>query len=241
VFLESMDRIAENFERSPLRAMADTAMGTIVNLEGMESRNIDFYTPVESPLPEPGNPALRADPTVPVPEADWPKLPRNAQKKLAKSCFLYDETADCYYCPQGQILHYDKPRKRRREGGEITLRTYRCRQCANCPLASACLDTKCKRGRTVSRDGSEPLRAKMAAKLNTTEGRRIYHRRFHLAETPFAILKGAMGIRQFLLRGLEKVQTEWRWACTAYNLKKLTLVWAALRASAMTTAVWNGN
>ena len=61
----------------------------------------------------------------------------------------------------------------------------------------------------------------MAAKLNTTEGRQTYHRRFHLAETPFAILKGAMGIRQFLLRGLEKVRTEWRWACTAYNLKKL--------------------
>jgi hypothetical protein len=50
VFFESMDRIEENFARSPERAMADTAMGTIVNLEGMESRNIDFYTPVESPL-----------------------------------------------------------------------------------------------------------------------------------------------------------------------------------------------
>jgi transposase len=241
VFLESMDRIAENFERSPQRAMADTAMGTIVNVEGMESRNIDFYTPVESPLPEPGNPALREDPTVPVAEADWPKLPRDARKKLAKSCFLYDETADCYSCPQGKILHYDKPRKRRREGGKIVFRSYRCRECAPCPLASACLDSKCKHGRTVSRDGSEPLRAKMAAKLNTAEGRQIYHRRFHLAETPFAILKGAMGIRQFLLRGLEKVRTEWRWACTAYNLKKLARSWATLRALATATTVLEGN
>jgi transposase len=240
-FLESMDRIEEDFERSPARALADAAMGTIANLEGMETRQVDFYTPVESPLPEPGNPALREDPTVPVAEADWPKLPRNANQKLAKSCFLYDETADCYRCPQGNILHYEKPRKRRREGGEITLRTYRCRQCANCPLASACLDTKCKRGRTVSRDGSEPLRAKMAAKLNTAEGRQIYHRRFHLAETPFAILKGAMGIRQFLLRGLEKVRTEWRWACIAYNLKKLVPAVAALRALETARAVPNRN
>ena len=74
----------------------------------METRQIDFYTPVESPLPEPGNPALREDPTVPVAEADWPRLPRNAQKKLAKSCFLYDETAVCYRCPQGKILRYDE-------------------------------------------------------------------------------------------------------------------------------------
>jgi transposase len=241
VFLESMDRITENFEHAPERALADAAMGTIANLEGMETRHVDFYTPVESPLPGPGNPALRDDPTGPVAEADWPKLPRNANKKLDKSCFLYDETANCYYCPLGKILHSDKPRKRRREGGEIRLRTYRCQECANCPLASACLDAKCKRGRTVSRDGSEPLRAKMAAKLNTAEGRQRYHRRFHLAETPFAILKGAMGIRQFLLRGLEKVRTEWRWACAAYNLKKLARRWTALRASAAAVAVATRN
>jgi len=43
-----------------------------------------------------------------------------------------------------------------------------------------------------------------------------------------------MGIRQFLLRGLEKVRTEWLWACTAYNLKKLTHDVAALRAPAVT-------
>jgi transposase len=231
-FLESMDRIAENFERAPARALADAAMGTIANLEGMETRQVDFYTPVESPVPEPGNPALRQDPSLPVAEADWPKLPRNDHKKLAKSCFLYDETADCYRCPLGKTLFYGETKKRRRAGGEAILRVYRCRECANCPLASACLDAKSRCGRSVSRDGSEPLRAKMAAKLNTAEGRQLYHRRFHLAETPFAILKGVMGIRQFLLRGLEKVRTEWRWACTAYNLKKLVKALAALRAEA---------
>jgi hypothetical protein len=232
-----VDRITENFERPPSRALADGAFGTVVNLEGMEKRQIDFYTPVESPLPEPGNPALREDSSVPVPEADWPKLPRNANKKLAKSCFLYDESANCYRCPQGKVLIYDKPRKRRRAGGEVTLRTYRCHECANCPLAAACLDPKSKRGRTVSRDGTEPLRAQMAAKMNTEESRKRYRRRLHIAETPFAILKGVMGIRQFLLRGLEKVRTEWLWACIAYNLKKITFAVAALRTQAITVAV----
>jgi transposase len=240
-FLGSVDRITEDFERPPARVLADTAMGTIANLEGMETREVEFYTPVESPLPEPGNPALREDPRVPVAEADWPKLPRNPQQKLAKSCFLYDKTANCYYCPRGQILRYDKPKKRRREGGEIVLRIYRCQECAGCPLASVCLDAKSKRGRTVSRDGSEPLRAKMAAKLHTAKGRAIYHRRFHVAETPFAILKGMMGIRQFLLRGLEKVRTEWRWACTAYNLKKLVQAMAILRTETAVVGVSNGN
>ena len=37
-------------------------------------------------------------------------------------------------------------------------------------------------------------------------------------------------IRPFLLRGLEKVRTEWLWACTAHNLRKLLGEVARLRA-----------
>ena len=62
----------------------------------------------------------------------------------------------------------------------------------------------------------------------------------HIAETPFAILKGVMGLRQFLLRGLEKVRTEWLWACTAYNLKKLAQEKALLRAAAAAEGVRAG-
>jgi len=31
--------------------------------------------------------------------------------------------------------------------------------------------------------------------------------------------KHVLGLRQFLLQGLEKVRTEWLWACTGYNLR----------------------
>ncbi len=30
-----------------------------------------------------------------------------------------------------------------------------------------------------------------------------------------------MGVRQFLTRGLEAVQSEWALVCTAYNIKRL--------------------
>ena len=36
-------------------------------------------------------------------------------------------------------------------------------------------------------------------------------------------------MRQFLLCGLEKVRTEWRWAVTAFNIKKLVRNMARLR------------
>ncbi len=40
-------------------------------------------------------------------------------------------------------------------------------------------------------------------------------------EPVFGQVKGARGFRQFLLRGLRKVQGEWALICTAHNLLKL--------------------
>ena len=45
-----------------------------------------------------------------------------------------------------------------------------------------------------------------------------------------------MNLRRFLLRGLEKVKTEWLWACTAFNLSKLIRAVARLRAEFMALA-----
>jgi hypothetical protein len=70
----------------------------------------------------------------------------------------------------------------------------------------------------------------MYAKMQTEEGRKTYNRRMHIGETPFAIIKRILGVRRFLLRGLDKVRTEWCWVCTAYNLKKMVTAMAALRA-----------
>ena len=82
----------------------------------------------------------------------------------------------------------------------------------------------------VGRDGHEDLREAMEARLSSREGKEVYARRKWLAETPFGLLKGAMGVRQFLLRGLGKVKTEWLWCCTAFNLLKIIRKVAALRA-----------
>jgi transposase len=238
--LPSVDRIRADFGRNPGAVAADAAFGTGANLKGMEERGVDFYTPVDSPAPQEGNPARRADPRTPVPAAEWPKLPRNDKNKLDKSCFVYDEAADCYSCPLGKVMRYTLTNKRERSGETVPLRIYRCEECSGCPLAGDCLDPQAKRGRTVRRDGYEPLREKMHAKLQTEEGKETYHRRMHTGETPFAVIKGIMEVRRFLLRGLGKVQTEWQWVCTAYNLKKLIAVVAALRAQGGTRPVCVG-
>ena len=117
-----------------------------------------------------------------------------------------------------------------RQGQKITLEVYRCADCAGCPLASRCVSEKSQGGRTITRGSFTADRERHATKMRTPEARTRYARRFHAGETPFGWLKHVLGLRQFLLRGLEKVRLEWLWACTGYNLRKLIRELGRLRA-----------
>ncbi|MBI4391492.1 MAG: IS1182 family transposase [candidate division NC10 bacterium] len=64
-------------------------------------------------------------------------------------------------------------------------------------------------------------RDRMQRKLRTHRGRALYARRKAIAEPVFGLIKRARGFRQFLLRGLAKVQAEWALICTGHNLLKL--------------------
>jgi hypothetical protein len=225
-----VDRIEETFGQRPERFLTDAGNNSGQIMAGMEERNVEFYAPAESSQPQPGNPARREDPRVPVPESQWPELPRNHQKRLDKSCFVYVESEDQYYCPQGHAMPFEKTKPDNRGGEVIQKRIHRCSACAGCPLVAACLSTKSKHGRTITRDQYEEVRERTASRMSSESSRQLYNQRAHIAETPFGILKSVMGLRQFLLRGLEKVTTEWLWAATAFNVMKLSREIGKLRA-----------
>jgi transposase len=62
---------------------------------------------------------------------------------------------------------------------------------------------------------------RMRRKLQTKAGAAIYSRRKTIVEPVFGQIKQARGFRQFLLRGLEKVQGEWAMICLTHNILKL--------------------
>jgi transposase len=62
---------------------------------------------------------------------------------------------------------------------------------------------------------------RMKRKLHTQVGRRIYAMRKAIVEPVFGQIKQVRGFRQFLLRGLEKVQLEWALVCLTHNILKL--------------------
>lgn len=67
-------------------------------------------------------------------------------------------------------------------------------------------------------------RERMARRLRTLRGQHVYRSRMTTTEPVFGQLKQALGFRQFLLRGLGKVQGEWALLCIAFDLRKL---WSA--------------
>ena len=61
----------------------------------------------------------------------------------------------------------------------------------------------------------------MRHRLQTKEGNALYAKRKSTVETVFGIIKQVLGFRQFLLRGLESVQSEWSLICSGWNLKRM--------------------
>jgi transposase len=217
--LSAVANIEEQFGVKPKVVVADTGFNNGPNLQGLQEQNVEALMPPRQQFAE--NSAVREDVSQPVARDQRGKLPVNPQNKcLDKAAFIYDQEKDCYTCPMGKTLpyHHDKPYNR--DGVKGSSRIYECGACAGCPLAKRCLP-KSATERRVSRDEYEELREDLAAKMKTEEARARYKRRAHVAETPFAVLKTRMNFRQFLLRGLKKVEMELRWTAIAYNVGKL--------------------
>lgn len=68
---------------------------------------------------------------------------------------------------------------------------------------------------------THPHTAAIAAKLKTEQGDAAYRRRKSIVEAPNGWIKAVMGLRQFSMRGLDKVQAEWKLVCMALNLRRM--------------------
>jgi transposase len=228
--LPAVENIERELGKKPAALAADSGFNSGMNLAGLESQQVEALMPAKQQFPQ--NPALRPNPWQSIAPECRDQLPVDPRNKiLDKAAFLYDQTKDHYVCPMGRTLSYCQDNAYNRGGAKGTYRIYQCADCAGCPLAHKCLPKNAKR-RRVCRDEYEPLRERMARRLQSDQGRAQYQRRSHAAETPFAVLKTVMNFRRFLLRGLAKVRLEQRWIDAAYNLVKLVRFKAATLATA---------
>ena len=95
-----------------------------------------------------------------------------------------------------------------------------------CEIEPFIATEKMKHGRPQPAPRGRPpqgltVRERMARKLRTKRGRKIYARRKEIVEPVFGQIKQARGFRQFLRRGVQNVRQEWALVCLAHNLLKL--------------------
>jgi transposase len=234
-----VENVSANFDVDVERVLVDGAYTTGSNLTAAEEKQFEVLGPLAE-VQCADNPAQRADLTQPVADEALDRLPINPQtKRFDKSAFVYDEAADCYYCPAGKPLpHRTTENTTHGCGTPVQRHVYTCQDCAGCPLANRCRQNpESKRGREVMHDAHEGARRRHRARMQTPAAKAAYSRRLHLGELPFAVIKAMFDVRRFLLRGIEGVRQEWRWASTAFNLKKLMRVWASLRAQPLATTL----
>ena len=62
----------------------------------------------------------------------------------------------------------------------------------------------------------------MRCKLDSDSGKAIYAKRKHIVEPVFGHIKSVLGFTGFHLRGLQKVNAEFKIVAIAHNLKKIS-------------------
>jgi transposase len=147
-----------------------------------------------------------------VPDQDFGK--DFEKKPYHKSHFIHDSENDILTCPQGKTLVFFRNKK----DGTNQYKIYQGTSCEDCPVKDKCTTAK---KRTVAIEIREPLRLKMRQRLDTEQGKAIYKKRLHPVEAIFGHLKFNLGYTYFLLRGLKKVNAEFKLMCLTYNLRKL--------------------
>ena len=209
--LPAVDRVKQQLEKKPQQMVADSGYSTRENIEKMATREIDF----------PGT--MR-----------YENVPRGANlpNRLPPSAFPYLPEKNHCVCPQGKVLHPAGQRKRR-AGVIYHLYEARREDCQACPRKPECCPDNQKRGRSVAHPEESPVVIAFRKKMASEEARKQYRRRGRIVEFCHAWIKSKLGLRQFHVRGLKKVQMEMLWACLTYNLQHW-IRWSKLRT---TTAI----
>ena len=195
--LPAVDRIEERLEKEPQQMVADAGYTTRETMEDMAGRKIDFLGSL----------------------TEKEKLSRAATMNcLPSSAFVYDHERDVYVCPEGKELAYDC-RHTKTKGFAYYRYEAEWRDCRSCARKPQCCPENQKQGRSVVRSEERAIVLAFRQKMASEAAPAQYRRCGRVVEFCHAWIKSKLGLRQFHVRGLIKVQMEMLWACLTYNLQ----------------------
>jgi transposase len=207
--LPAIERVEQRLKKKPRQMIADKGYTTRETIEEMAERKIDFLGSM-----------LEAK-----------KRGRPVLERLPPTAFVYDGNRDCFVCPEGKLLGYEGNHTKKKG---FTYYRYEAewRDCQSCARKPQCCPENQKRGRSVARGEESAAVLAFHLKMASEEAQAQYRRRGRVVEFCHAWIKSKLGLRQFHVRGLIKVQMEMLWACLTYNLQH----WTRLRNLSTTTA-----
>lgn len=199
----AVERIARRMGRKPQQMLADGDFTNRRSIEAMAACGVDYVGSLRKGGAEKDN---------------------TGTGRFTAAVFVYDDERDQYACPGGQHLSYEG-RHKHKTGNFFYRYEARAEDCQSCPLKPQCCPGNQHRGRGLLRTEETDAMIAFRQKMATPEAQRQYRRRGRIIEFCHAWIKSKLGLRQFHLRGLEKVQMEMLWACLTYNLQQ----WIRLR------------
>ena len=205
----ALQRIERNLQRLPEQVVVDGGYISHNNIVEMAKQDIDLIGPERE---------KRA--------AELSRRKsykgRGVSPEYETSKFVFDEESNAYVCPQGKLLRYNAKYERE---GKMHYRYQASKQdCQSCPAQDQCCP-RTRRGRSIELREPLPGIDEFRKKMQTDEAKAIYKTRAQVAEFPNLWFKAKLRLRQFSVRGLEKVRTESLWAAFTYNIQQ----WIRLR------------
>jgi transposase len=189
-YLTRLDRQRQQFGFEVTSVGLDAGYATAAIAKGLEDRGILGVTGYRTPNPPP-------------------------EGLMRKSKFIYDQAADSYRCPHGQMIAYattDRKGYRHYKSDPAICRT--------CPLLASCTHNR-NAQRTITRHVWQDARERTDANRLTPWGKAIYKRRKETVERSFADAKELHGHRYARFRSLAKVKFQCLIAAAAQNIKKI--------------------
>jgi len=205
-FKKHLKEHIESFNQTPQTLTADAGYGSEENYQDLEDKNIEAFVKYNYFHKE-----------------QKQTTSKNIKKPFTADKLYYNTQTDTYYCPMGQAMENIGTYQKKTANGYVqTISRYQVKNCDKCPLRSLC--HKAKGNRIVERNHNlVRLKAKAKQKLTSEQG--IAHRKQRCwdIEAIFGNIKQNMNFRRFMLRGIEKVETEFGLIAMAHNLKKVSL------------------
>jgi transposase len=198
--LPAVERVEQRLKKKPQQIVADGGYTTRDNIEKMAGREIDF-------LGSMGREEMPSGATAP--------------NRLPPSAFVYQLETNRYVCPEGRLLRpQGRHSKTKRRGQVAYLYVAKFSDCQPCVRKPECCPENQSQGRGLVRRVENAAVRAFREKMASVEAQTQYRRRGRVVEFCHAWIKSKLGLRQFHVRGLAKVQTELLWACLTYNLQQ---------------------